>query len=209
MAKLDQTPQNIFPLVFLFMKFSRGKNVGRTLSGRDLISRGGHCILTLMDGRLYPFFVQVWPGAGPTSGGTELEIRGVDLGKSFDDVKNSVAIGKYKCVVDPAKYEPARRWAMCRERTLHYRRLRSLSTGRTLSLSATSSPFSVPSPPLCGLRLPSALLPEDFLFLKRVPLSHCIHRENDWDSSVDSDTDFLSPVPLLARSTNHLKGPFA
>ena len=47
--------------------------------------------------------------AGPEAGGTEIEIHGTDLGKSFESIKDSVAIGQHKCVPDPTKYQASRR----------------------------------------------------------------------------------------------------
>lgn len=47
--------------------------------------------------------------AGPEIGGTVIEIHGFDLGKSFQDIKDSVGIGQLKCIPDSTKYQTARR----------------------------------------------------------------------------------------------------
>ena len=53
--------------------------------------------------------LKVWPLAGPLAGGTEIEIHGSDLGKSFDDIRESVSVSDLKCHPDQGKYEPSRR----------------------------------------------------------------------------------------------------
>ena len=54
-------------------------------------------------------FCQIWPAAGPVSGGTEIDINGSDLGKSFEDINNTVNVVGYKCFPDKSKYLPSRR----------------------------------------------------------------------------------------------------
>lgn len=52
---------------------------------------------------------KVWPLAGPVAGGTEIEIHGSDLGKSFGDIRDSVFVSFFKCHPDQGKYQPSRR----------------------------------------------------------------------------------------------------
>ena len=47
--------------------------------------------------------------AGPIRGGTEVEIHGSDLGKSFRDIENTVSVAGYSCFANPKKYLPSRR----------------------------------------------------------------------------------------------------
>ena len=58
---------------------------------------------------LFIICLKVWPLAGPLAGGTEIEIHGSDLGKSFDDIRESVSVSDLKCHPDQGKYEPSRR----------------------------------------------------------------------------------------------------
>ena len=53
-------------------------------------------------------FFQFWPETGPTKGGTKLTIQGINLGKTFDDIKDGVKVAGIKCIPDPASYIPAR-----------------------------------------------------------------------------------------------------
>ena len=48
--------------------------------------------------------------AGPTKGGTEIEIIGRELGKQFEDIRNTVQVAGFQCKPDPAKYEVSLRW---------------------------------------------------------------------------------------------------
>jgi len=56
-----------------------------------------------------PSISDFWPQTGPTQGGTRLTIEGVNLGKTFDDIKDGVKVAGIKCEPDPAEYRPARR----------------------------------------------------------------------------------------------------
>jgi len=53
--------------------------------------------------------LKVWPLAGPVAGGTEIEIHGSDLGKSFGDIKDSVFVSDIQCHPIQGKYQPSRR----------------------------------------------------------------------------------------------------
>lgn len=52
---------------------------------------------------------QVWPLTGPVTGGTEIEIHGSDLGKTFNDIKDFVRVANIKCYPDETKYQPSKR----------------------------------------------------------------------------------------------------
>ena len=56
-----------------------------------------------------PNITKVWPLAGRIRGGTEVEIHGSDLGKSFPDIANIVSVAGYPCFANPKKYLPSRR----------------------------------------------------------------------------------------------------
>ncbi|XP_031564462.1 plexin-A4-like [Actinia tenebrosa] len=56
-----------------------------------------------------PVIKKFWPMSGPPRGNTEIEITGVDFGKVFGDIKDSVFIGNYSCIPDPRKYVVSKR----------------------------------------------------------------------------------------------------
>lgn len=56
------------------------------------------------------FLFKFWPKAGPTKGGTEIEIIGKDLGKRFEDIENNVFVAGFKCKPDRGKYEVSHRY---------------------------------------------------------------------------------------------------
>ncbi|PFX28558.1 Plexin-A3 [Stylophora pistillata] len=56
-----------------------------------------------------PNISKVWPLTGPVTGGTEIEIHGSDLGKNFDNIKDSVMVAGMKCYPDQTKYQPSKR----------------------------------------------------------------------------------------------------
>ncbi|CAH3187926.1 unnamed protein product, partial [Porites evermanni] len=70
---------------------------------------GGFWIPYSLPCRTKPIITKVWPLAGPISGGTEVEIYGYDLGKSFFDINNTVTVAGYSCVTNPDKYQPSKR----------------------------------------------------------------------------------------------------
>lgn len=43
------------------------------------------------------------------TGGTEIEIHGSDLGKTFNDIKDFVRVADIKCYPDETKYQPSKR----------------------------------------------------------------------------------------------------
>lgn len=55
-----------------------------------------------------PNITKVWPVAGPVAGGTEVEIHGYDMGKSFADIANTVMVAGYRCEPDDTKYQPSK-----------------------------------------------------------------------------------------------------
>lgn len=52
--------------------------------------------------------LQFWPQTGPTKGGTSLTIQGVNLGKTFDDIRDGVTVAGIKCAPDESQYTPAK-----------------------------------------------------------------------------------------------------
>lgn len=54
--------------------------------------------------------------SGPPRGNTEIEITGVDFGKAFLDIKDSVFIGNYSCIPDPKKYVVSKRYLFLSEK---------------------------------------------------------------------------------------------
>jgi len=53
--------------------------------------------------------LQFWPVTGPPQGGTIVEIQGVDLGKEFKDIKDTVFISNYSCIPDAKKFQVSKR----------------------------------------------------------------------------------------------------
>ena len=48
---------------------------------------------------------QVNPNSGPYQGGTDVTIKGTDLGIVFEDIIN-VTIGETSCMIDSNSYQP-------------------------------------------------------------------------------------------------------
>ncbi|CAH1783359.1 unnamed protein product [Owenia fusiformis] len=73
-------------------------------------SKEDKCISQWRDGNSVcdnPIITQFYPKSGPTKGGTNVTIEGINLGKHADDIKDQVTIADVPCYVFTDLYEPA------------------------------------------------------------------------------------------------------
>lgn len=54
-------------------------------------------------------FLQIYPLSGPKTGGTELTIEGMNLGKAYQDIVNFVDVAMIPCEPIRTKYKPPSR----------------------------------------------------------------------------------------------------
>jgi hypothetical protein len=59
--------------------------------------------------KIFSFFLQIYPLSGPKTGGTELTIEGMNLGKAYEDIVNFVDVAMISCEPIRTKYQPPSR----------------------------------------------------------------------------------------------------